>query len=146
MSRQFSLKKPCAECPFRRDLTDAGRAGLDEKDGVLALVGQAVGPFLLPCHMDPGYRGQGDANPELAQCAGAATFRANLGVTPLMPTGLHALPPDREAVVGTPAELVAAHRRVSLAEAERILCERPPAALFREELRKAGVKYVRVGG
>ncbi len=72
-------------------------------------IGQAYGPFLLACHMDPDYA-KDPRSPENLQCAGAAAFRANVGILQLMPSFLLRVGADVERVFATPAELVAHHR------------------------------------
>lgn len=77
----------CKDCPFAKH-TPAGALG----GGPLEMyVGQIIGPFWLPCHNSPGYV-QKKINLEDQQCAGAAIFRANLGVDALMPDALLHLP------------------------------------------------------
>ena len=68
-------RKPCRECPFTRT-NELGPTcgGAFRSEQVL---GQAHGPFWLPCHKDATYQGK-ESNPEtVMQCAGAAIFRAN---------------------------------------------------------------------
>lgn len=118
-SKVYALKKPCEQCPFARHVTPGGTGGTDPS----VYIGQAVGPFWLPCHMDPNYQGAGQFVGEdvVAQCGGAAHFRANLGVDSFMPMVLHRRPRDFVTVFATPAELIAHHRQIPLAEAEAFL-------------------------
>lgn len=90
-------KKPCAECPFARATPWAGKVD------PFRLMGQAFGPFMLPCHMDHGYT-PGDANPEVIPCIGAAIFRANVGFADRLPDIIAKAPADKDAVFATPEE------------------------------------------
>lgn len=128
--RQFSRKHPCAECPFSRDVEPGGTGGADPT----VYVGQAAGPFWLPCHMDPGY-GKNKLDTSMMQCAGAAMFRASLGVAPRMPLQLHALEPTGEAFE-SPEELIAHHLQISRAEALKMLEETPVEELLKKEFLK----------
>lgn len=101
----------------------------------------ALGPFLLPCHKAPGYEANRRA-PNLLQCAGAATYRANIGVADRMPPALLRLPADREAVFADAAELLAHHVGWPVFVARVFLHDLPPAALLLAELRKIGVQVV----
>lgn len=109
--------KPCAECPFRRDITP----GLLGGSPVETYIGQSVMPFWLPCHCDQKYAFKASKIDEVTQCAGTAIFRANLGVGQLMPPSLLSLPPDKELVFGTMAEFVAHHKGMTLEEAQQFL-------------------------
>lgn len=147
------LKKPCAECPFRRGVLPKVTTEVQP----LRLIGQAAGPFWLPCHMDKGYDGPGscEGHGEVQQCAGAAIFRANCEIglydrscrsgktlSAIMPAALHKLPADHHAVFSSPVELLAAFRRISIAEATKLLKETTPLALLLSELKKREVKLL----
>lgn len=129
--RRFSCKKPCPECPFARATEPDTLGGRDAS----VYVGQAYGPFWLPCHMAAGYE-ENKRDPELPQCAGAAMHRDLIGVAPSLPDGLHKLEGDPELVFSTPEEFVAHHRKIPLTEARRYLRENPPRKLLMEELVK----------
>jgi hypothetical protein len=135
----YEKRKPCAECPFAR-ATPPGATGGAEPT---VYIGQAVGPFFLPCHMDPKYE-ENHRSTEVVQCAGAAAFRANVGVDVLMPEALLRTDADRERVFATPAELLAHHGQMSLAEAEVLLALFPPEMLLRREMVKRGCQVVEV--
>lgn len=102
------LKRPCDDCPFTR----AKAAGCRDQVDPLRLIGQARGPFVIPCHSDAAYGGPGCLDGVLdgtvSQCAGAAIFRANTGWAKKMPDAMASLPADREAVFARPQELLAA--------------------------------------
>jgi hypothetical protein len=91
--------------------------------------------------MDPRYASD-RRDPALLQCAGAAIFRANVGRDMLLPEGLLRCPPDSLTVFATPAELIAHHRQVPVAEAEEFLRSCPPEELLCREMVKAGVRLV----
>ena len=150
-TKLYAVKRPCAECPFSKTVQPGTLGGSD----VSVYVGQAIGPFWLPCHMDTDFQ---DPNWKQditkAQCAGAAIFRANLGISDYMPDFLHRLPPDtlpalrqrrspdRNTVLSfaSHAELVAHHRQCSVTEAEAWLEKNPPTELLRVELNKIEAK------
>lgn len=122
---------PCADCPFRK------------KTGVLGgsppetYVGQAHGPFFLPCHSTHDHtKLEARLNRDNTQCAGAAIFRANIGRDTLMPDKLLHLPADTKDVFASHAELLAFHLGISLEEAEARLKIETPVELMHRELRK----------
>jgi hypothetical protein len=134
MTARKNPKAACPGCPFSRtcDLApDDGRLGDPTR-----FVGQAAGPFRLPCHAAPGYTATPDFS--FPQCAGAAAFRTHLGVARLMPEGIYTRPAD-PGVFATPAELYAFHLRVPPAVAEEIDASLPPALLLAMEMRRAGL-------
>jgi hypothetical protein len=139
--KEHCVAKPCAECPYSKSVTP----GLTGGTGPQVYVGQAFGPFWLPCHMAKGY----DENPSdhrLPQCAGAAMFRANCGYDEHLEhlTFLHRLGPGPEAF-GSPAELISHHARVPLELAEAFLRDNPPDHLAVVEMEKARAKIARGG-
>jgi hypothetical protein len=138
--RKYSRKKPCKECPFSRAIEPGATGGADPS----VYVGQAYGPFWLPCHMDKDYT-HATANQKanvLAQCAGAAIFRANVGVEDQMPPWVHQLPADTTLSFASPAELIAHHGKMSLEEAEEFLRAFPPFLLLLIELSKLDERHL----
>jgi hypothetical protein len=133
-SRHFSLKQPCSECPFSRACAPGGTGGTDPT----VYVGQAYGAFFLPCHQDQDYRQESalDHADVIAQCAGAAIFRSNVGVSERLPLAIHRLPPSPARVFANAAELIAHHNQMTLVEAEEILRRTPPGTLLATELDK----------
>lgn len=107
----------CAQCPFARSTK---KSYLDTRgDNSERFVGQAHINALLPCHMD-----SADNNATVGegrQCAGAAKFRANVGVADKLHPSLGKLPPDHEAVFSTAASLLAHHRGISVGSANLYL-------------------------
>lgn len=130
-------RKPCSECPFSRTVKPGGTGGSDP--GVY--IGQACGPFFLPCHMDPAYY-KDRRSLKLLQCAGAATFRTNVGVADLMPEGLLILPKDTDKVFATPAELLAHHLKCPLSMAQTMLTIITPTKLVKEQLSKVEAQFL----
>jgi hypothetical protein len=138
MNTLKSRKHPCPGCPFSRAIAPGATGGSDPK----VYVGQAAGPFWLPCHQDRNYdssnpRGSMSHTGEIEQCAGAAIYRANTGVSESMPGALLALPEDREAVFASPAELIAHHNETSLDAAADVLQESPVMLLTMIQMEKA---------
>lgn len=74
--------KACGSCPFSRKSHPAELGG----SPIDTYIGQSVGPFFLPCHSSPGYKGNaGELSTCKCQCAGAAIFRANIYRQPPKP-------------------------------------------------------------
>ncbi len=131
----MSARKPCAECPFARAVKAGTLGGSDAS----VYIGQSIGPFMLPCHLDKEYEAD-RRSVKLTQCAGAATFRSNIGVDDLMPKGILTLPANDADVFSTPAEFLAHHLEVTVEKAQEILNIETPADLLRRELREPGVQ------
>lgn len=90
--KETLANRPCKSCPFlaKENPTkeDLGGASVE------TYIGQARGPFWLPCHSDKNYAGK-QSNPDLVtQCRGAAIFRANIGVAKQLPEPLLRLNSD----------------------------------------------------
>lgn len=112
------VAKVCPECPFSRAVEPGALGGSHP----YKYIGQAIGPFVLPCHMhcnfeDPQWR---EKSFETPQCFGASTFRANIGVQALMPTQFPRVPQDTSTVFASAAEFLAHHTKLSLREAVAI--------------------------
>jgi len=125
---------PCGGCPFSRAIAP-GELGGGRPE---TYVGQAVGPFWLPCHCSANYRGKETVASEVSQCAGAAIFRANIGVQ--MPPALLSLPRDTEKVFSTLADFWSHHTKTSRINA--VIAMRPSIVreLAERELADANVK------
>lgn len=130
--------KPCEQCPFRRDVDPNICATFEANPA--SFIGQAFGPFFLPCHKQGGFKDNA-CNPELHQCAGAAAFRANCNVTGL-PESIVIGPQDTERFFANPAEFLAHHFQLTMDEAAVLLRVWPPSELTRIEMRKTGVKLI----
>lgn len=138
--RAYVRKKSCSGCPFSR----TGRPWDDDKDGStdpMRLIVQAHGPFILPCHQEDKYdeEKQGEVY-KMAQCAGAAKFRANIGVAELLPECIHHLPPDPEHAFMSPAEMLAHYNSISVEDAQKIVDEKPMQVRLQEELNAQKVR------
>lgn len=109
----------------------------------MVYVGQAYGPFWLPCHKKSGFdeNGRCPVDPKIAQCAGAAIYRANTERTAAMPPGIHALPPS-DLAFRSPVELVMHHYGVGRTVAEAMLATTPPPLLLQMEMQKLTVRRV----
>ena len=137
------MNKPCSECPFRRDVDPAICASKNSHPA--SFVGQAFGPFFLPCHKQAAFTADA-CDPALAQCPGAAAFRANAGVFDQyrFPPGMLRLPADPVTFFATPEEFLAHHMSLTPAEAAEWLRDCPPELLCQIELRRAGVRIVQL--
>ena len=123
---------PCSNCPFSRAVAPGALGG----SPVETFIGQAYGPFVLPCHKacdfsDPDWKAKAIDTP---QCAGAAIFRANVKVAPMMPPSLHALPEDKVTVFASAVEFYAHHKQVDIDTARAALMHKTPFDLCREQL------------
>lgn len=130
------MAAPCGSCPFTRTSQPGNLGG----SPVEVYIGQTHGPFVLPCHCacnfdDPNWK---DKALDTPQCAGAAIFRANIGVAAELPPALHTLPADYERVFSDAEEFVAHHLDISYGRAAVLLAQTPPETLLRRELRKFG--------
>lgn len=129
-----SMKKPCKDCPFSKSVKPGGLGGSDPA----VYVGQGHGPFYLPCHKtcdftDPNWK---DNVSDPKQCAGAAIYRANIERDELFPESLLRLPKD-DSVFGSPEELYAHHKGISIEEASRFFISNHPNRLMILEYLKA---------
>lgn len=127
-----NLPAPCNDCAFRRTSIPGHLGGSPAE----TFIGQVYGPFVIPCHLacnfdDPEWKAKSFETP---QCAGAVVFRANIGVSDLLPDQLHKLPTDKVNVFGSAVEFMAHHQGISLYEAMDKLSKRTPMDLLREQL------------
>ena len=125
-------KKPCKECPFARNnnLTGSKPGGADPT----TYIGQSEGPFWLPCHMEKEYVGKQTDPLKVNQCAGAAIYRANVGVASKMPSQLLHLPENKEDVFASHAELLSHYVKIPLEISQVILTENSIKMLLEHEL------------
>lgn len=141
MSDRKQHERPCAACPFSRNVKpyadDPKALG---NSSPFVYMGQANGPFILPCHSTHDYK-QLEERLEATkpgngcECAGAAIFRANIGLR--YPAALLHLPYDREQVFGTFTEFFAHHYKLSVDVANKIVRDLPPDLLTAIELGRA---------
>ncbi len=68
--------KACKTCPFSRQCPSGALGG----SRIAVYVGQAIGPFGLPCHSMKDYQGNHEVTcpGNGRECAGASVFRANI--------------------------------------------------------------------
>jgi hypothetical protein len=111
----------------------------------LALIGQAIGPFALPCHSDSEYDGKKSDLTTISQCAGAAIYRSNLGIAWKFPAAFHILKEDKVHVFASAAELLAKFREITVEEAEALLKKTTPDMLLAQEFSKSEVRLVGMG-
>lgn len=140
-----NCKTPCPECAFRRDIPP-GHLGGSSPD---VYIGQIHGPFIIPCHLHypKDAKSMNDVRGkafEIPQCAGAAVFRANMGIDSHLPQEVHRLPADHETVFSNYAEFLAHHARVSHYQAVCMLMVTSPTKLLERELSKTTVIHKKV--
>jgi len=70
---QLPTRKPCAECPLRKDSLP-GFLGGYTPEMYLEIMSS---PAMIACHSSPGFH-EGDV-PSMRMCTGVAAFRANTG-------------------------------------------------------------------
>lgn len=130
------VKTPCPQCAFTRSSIPGALGGSPPE----VYIGQAYGPFYVPCHMQYGEResmAQVKAECEqIHQCAGMAIFRANLGIDRHLPGALTKLPKDPALVFATEAEFLSHHMRVDKHVAMSFLAANPPATLLQRAMGK----------
>lgn len=131
--------KPCQDCPFARH-TPSGALGGGAPETYL---GQILGPFWLPCHNSAGYE-QNRMDMRHEQCAGAAIFRANVGVDAMMPSALLHLPKGHPSVLTGPVEFLQHHCQMTGDEAVAWLGQHPPDKMLQDELAKQEAKFMLV--
>lgn len=130
-------KKPCKECVFRRDSSPGEMGGSPPG----TYIGQSEGPFWIPCHLSTNYDDPNwKSDLKKPQCAGAATYRANLGIDHKMPDFLERRQPDHEAVFSEHREFLAHHCQIPIDQAELDLKKMTPRDLLLVEMKRAGVK------
>lgn len=107
--KETKSKKPCMGCPFKRHniaCADDDRRSHPGNSHPFVYIGQARGPFWLPCHQDKNYEGVGSNIETVGACRGAAIFRSNCDSGYKMPEELLSLPADKENVFADEAEFV----------------------------------------
>lgn len=137
MTLKAKKTKPCKECPFARNNELKGENPGGSNPGVY--IGQAMGPFWLPCHMEKEYNGKKTDPNTVNQCAGAAIYRSNVNA-PKMPHQILRLPEDKDLVFSSHAEFYAHYKNISVKEAEEILTDEVVYTLFLKEMSDANVK------
>lgn len=132
------IKKPCKGCPFARvNDNEKPHPGGSPPEVYL---GQARGPFWLPCHSDGQYEGKNSDASKVQQCAGAAIFRANAKQPYKLPDQLLSLEEDHENVFSTPAEFFAYYYGIPLERAQELMTEEALDRFLALELMKQEAK------
>ena len=134
-----NVKEPCPACPFVKTVEPGALGG----SSIAVYIGQSMGPFMLPCHKhcnfnDPYWKLKIEDTP---QCAGAAMFRANIGVADLMPAALHSLPKS-DKVFGSAAEFFAHHGRVDIDTAKEMLTLYTPVQMLSDQLARQTNRHI----
>jgi hypothetical protein len=133
------LKQPCPACPFSKAIKPGALGGSAPE----VYIGQLHGPFILPCHQacdfdDPEWKRKSIDTP---QCAGAAMFRANVGIADALPSALHKLEPS-DKVFADPAEFYMHHKGMTRQQAEEELSVMTPELLLQWQLmRSSNIKF-----
>jgi hypothetical protein len=112
------LRRPCKGCPYGRK-TDPGYVR-ERGENVRRFIGQAVMPFLLPCHTFADREGW-PSSASRPQCVGAAMFREAIGAAGMMPDELTRAKSDSSEVFETIEEYLAYHDGCTVEEARRKL-------------------------
>ena len=141
MKQQFTekkLNKACGGCPFKRVNNNSKPHPGGSHPAVY--LGQARGPFWLPCHADKNYDSKNSDPATVKQCAGAAIFRANCQTETKL-KGLLKLPADKERVFSNEAEFMDYYLEIGIEEAKSVLTPRALDMLLRIELNDAKAKH-----
>lgn len=132
--------KPCPNCPWRRAV-EPGALGGSEPE---VYIGQAVGPYRIPCHAH--YIDKPDVTREemalAPECVGAAMFRANVGIASMLPGALLRMPPDKVEVFASYAEFLAHHKRIDVSAAKLQLIAKSPVEHLQDQLARSGKFYM----
>ncbi len=137
---------PCAACPFRRTTAPGCQTQGVSLGGSpsFTYIGQAHGPFWLPCHSTHNYKDPvARRDPSNLQCAGAAIYRANTERDKQLPPSLLHLPKDVNAVFASPVEFLAHHEDIPITKAEEFLTRFTPDLLLKHELSRQGAQVVK---
>lgn len=135
-----NVKTPCSQCPFSRKVEPGALGGSPPE----TYIGQAAGPFVLPCHHqcdfdDPQWK---DKLGETPQCAGAAIFRSNIRVSKRMPASIYTLAQNHVDVFATSAEFLAHHKKIRVSDAVVQLKIETPDMLLEKQLSRASNRVV----
>lgn len=100
--KETNSKKACLGCPFKKINTN--EKPYPGGSHPFVYLGQARGPFWLPCHADKNYEGKGSNVETVSQCRGAAIFRSNCENQYPLPKELLKLEKDTDDVFENEAE------------------------------------------
>ena len=125
-------KKACMGCPFKRiNTNEKPNPGGSHP---FVYLGQARGPFWLPCHNDKNYIGKGSDISKVSQCRGAAIFRSNCNMPYDMPKELLSLPQNTTDVFESEAEFLSHYIDAPLHYCESLLTDEGLDGLMKNEL------------
>lgn len=127
-------ENPCTECAFRRDIVPGLLGGSPPE----TYIGQLLLPFWIPCHCQKNYRSKATVYGQVAECAGAAIMRANLGIR--VPRPMLRLPSNPKLVFATFAEFYAHHKQIPIEEAQKYLTQQRVGAMMMKEWLDPNVK------
>lgn len=117
--RETKSKKACFGCPFKRvNNNEKPNPGGSHP---FVYLGQARGPFWLPCHEDKNYEGKGSNTETVSQCRGAAIFRANCENPYTLPKELLTLDKNTEDVFANEAEFASHYLDVPVEYMKKVL-------------------------
>lgn len=99
-------KRPCVECPLRRDAKPGALGGYTVEQYLEVLHGIPD----LACHLSPGFPSDPAAT---RSCTGVAMYRANNGIVPARNAAkaVAHVGQDRQAVFASPAEFARHHNK-----------------------------------
>ncbi len=133
-------RSPCRECPWSRTTPPGGNH--PGGSPVETYIGQVNGPFWLACHMryEKGVDAKDQTPGRAPECAGAAIFRANVGLSDKLSQRLHRLPSDTKKVFADFAEFMAHHKQIMPMLARILLSRVTPDALTYQEMQRRELK------
>lgn len=135
------MKKPCRGCPFRKDNNLVGDKPGGSEPSVY--IGQAMGPFFLPCHEDKNYNGKETDYKSVSHCRGAASFRTHIGVAERMPEQL-SQEANKEDVFEDRESFLAHYLKIDKELIEAVVSESIYSDMLQKELLNADVKHVKL--
>lgn len=130
-----AVAKSCPACPFSRKCQPGALGGAT----VDRFIGQAVGPFHLTCHKhqpddNSDWRADGQTVAAIPGCAGAAIFRANVGLDKVLPQALITHEAGDPDIFRSAEEFIAHHLQCTQATAREYLRINRPADMLRAEM------------
>jgi hypothetical protein len=136
--------KPCRECPFNKKNVLGNTPAALGYSPVETYIGQAEGPFWLPCHMEKEYKGKETGFHDVGQCRGAAIYRGNLGISEKMPKQLLKLDKDTDTVFSNHVELLSFYKEWTPERSKSFLAAFPPMFHLVNELGKTEAKMMEI--
>lgn len=135
-------KKACLGCPFRRiNTNEKPNPGGSHP---FVYLGQARGPFWLPCHNDKNYDGKQSSPDKVTQCRGAAIFRSNCDSGIRLPKQLLSLEKDTNEVFANEAEFTAHYLDISVEAAAKHTTESNLNCFMENEMNSGAIRKHKV--